>query len=104
MPISDPYHPSHHVGRRVLELDCEAAARQPPPPSYPPPVTPPPPSFPPHVFPSSASVPIERFDARFLTAEQQISFLVRRVHELEDELAHLRSLIFFPPPPPPPAF
>ncbi|KAJ0442077.1 hypothetical protein HanOQP8_Chr16g0610631 [Helianthus annuus] len=120
MPLSDPYHPSHHTGythddlllslqlqsqilsRRVLELECEADARQPPPPSYPPPVTPPPPSFPPPVFPSSAPVSIEGFNARFLTVEQQISFLVRRVHELEDELTHLHSLIF-PTPPPPPA-
>ncbi|XP_021991614.1 WAS/WASL-interacting protein family member 3-like [Helianthus annuus] len=118
MPLSDPYHPSHHAGytrddlflslqlqfeilsRRVLELECEVDARQPPPPLYPPPVTPPPPSFPPPVFPSSAPVSIEGFNARFLTAEQQISFLVRRVHELKDELAYLRSLIFPAPPPP----
>ncbi|KAJ0805005.1 hypothetical protein HanPI659440_Chr02g0044671 [Helianthus annuus] len=121
MPISDPYHPSHHVGytrddlplslqlqfeilsRRVLELEFGESAKQPPLPSYPPPVPPPPPSIPPPVFPLAAPTTIEGFDARFLTTEQQISFLVRRVHEFEVELAHLRSLIFFPPPPPPPA-
>ncbi|MFS8007084.1 hypothetical protein Hanom_Chr14g01256801 [Helianthus anomalus] len=119
MPISDPYHPSHRdrytrddlllslqlqfeiLSRRVLELECEADSRQPPPPSLPPPVAPPPLSYPHPIFPSSVSIPIEGFNARFLTAEQQISFLVCCVHELEDELAHLRSLIFFPPPPPP---
>ncbi|MFS7932256.1 hypothetical protein Hanom_Chr04g00365711 [Helianthus anomalus] len=89
MPISDPYHPSHHVGCRVLELEFQESAKQPPLPSYPPPVPQPPPSIPPSVFPSAAPNTIEGFDARFLTAEQHISFLVRRVHELEDELTHV---------------
>ncbi|KAM0042074.1 hypothetical protein Hdeb2414_s0011g00373841 [Helianthus debilis subsp. tardiflorus] len=78
MPISDPYHPSHHVGytrddlllslhlqfkilsRRVLELECEAATRQP---SFPSSST----SF---VPPSAAPTFIEGFDARFLMVEQ----------------------------------
>ncbi|MFS8006734.1 hypothetical protein Hanom_Chr14g01252671 [Helianthus anomalus] len=64
MPLSDPYHPSHHTGytrddlllslqlqveilyRRVYELENEADARRPPPSDYPPVVTPPPPSSP----------------------------------------------------------
>ncbi|MFS7919062.1 hypothetical protein Hanom_Chr03g00208481 [Helianthus anomalus] len=108
MPISDPYHPSHHVGytrddlllflqlqfeilsRRVLELELT--------PSYPPPIPP----FP-FVPPSAASTSTAGFDARFLMVEQQISYLVCRFPELHDELAHIRSLIFFPPPPPPSA-
>ncbi|KAF5798012.1 hypothetical protein HanXRQr2_Chr07g0287691 [Helianthus annuus] len=120
MPISDPYHPSHHIGytrddlllslrlqfeilsRKVLELEFGEGARRCPFPSYPPSV-PPPSSLIPFVSPSAAPSTIGGFDARFLTAEQQISYLVCRVHELEDELAHLRSLIFFPPPPPPPS-
>ncbi|KAJ0749990.1 hypothetical protein HanPSC8_Chr05g0204021 [Helianthus annuus] len=74
MPISDPYHPSHHVGytrgdfllslqlqfeilsRRVLELDLT--------PSHPPPVPP----FP-FVPPAAASTSTQGFDARFLTVE-----------------------------------
>ncbi|KAJ0681723.1 hypothetical protein HanPI659440_Chr16g0639291 [Helianthus annuus] len=108
MPISDPYHPSHHVGytrddlllslqlqfeilsRRVLELELT--------PPYPPSVSP----FP-FVPPSAASTSTEGFDARFLTVEQQINYLVCRIHELEEELAHICSLILFPPPPPPSA-
>ncbi|MFS7893723.1 hypothetical protein Hanom_Chr00s001055g01673301 [Helianthus anomalus] len=48
------------------------------------------------------------FDARFLTIEQQIIYILRRVYELEEELAYVLSFLFFspppPPPPPPPAF
>ncbi|KAJ0502430.1 hypothetical protein HanHA300_Chr11g0412781 [Helianthus annuus] len=92
MPLSDPYHPSHHTGytrddlllslqlqfeilcRRVYEL--EANARRPPPSVYPPPVIPPPPSSPPPVSPSPAHVPVEGHAARFLTVEQQVSFFI----------------------------
>ncbi|MFS7929705.1 hypothetical protein Hanom_Chr04g00335671 [Helianthus anomalus] len=63
--------------------------------SYPPPVPP----FP-FVPPAAACTSTQGFDARFLTVEQQISYLVRRVYELEEELTHIRRLIFFPPPPP----
>ncbi|MFS7928838.1 hypothetical protein Hanom_Chr04g00325501 [Helianthus anomalus] len=108
MPTSPLYHPSHHVGytrddlllslqlqfeilsRRVLELELTSF------PSYLPSV--PPFSF---VPPSTAPTFTKGFDPYFLMAKQQINYLVRRVHELEEELAHLRSLIFFPPPPPP---
>ncbi|MFS7935830.1 hypothetical protein Hanom_Chr05g00408121 [Helianthus anomalus] len=48
---------------RVLELESEADARRPLPPSYPPPVIPPPPSSPPPVTPSFIHVPIEGYDA-----------------------------------------
>ncbi|MFS7997148.1 hypothetical protein Hanom_Chr12g01138311 [Helianthus anomalus] len=40
--------------------------------------------------------------ARFLTIEQQIAYLMRVVHALEEDLVHLRRLLFIPPPPPPP--
>ncbi|MFS7930604.1 hypothetical protein Hanom_Chr04g00346201 [Helianthus anomalus] len=121
MSISDPYHPSQHIGytrddlllslqlqfeilsRRVLELEFGEGARWSPFPSYPTSVPPPSSSIPPFVPPSATPTSIEGFDARFLMVEQQISYLVCRVHELEDELVHLRSLIFFPPPPPPPS-
>ncbi|MFS7986931.1 hypothetical protein Hanom_Chr11g01016041 [Helianthus anomalus] len=89
MPLSDPYHPSHHTGYtrddlllslqlqfeilccRVYELENEADARRPPPPDYPPPVTPPPPSSPPPASPPPpVRAPIEGHAARFLTVEQ----------------------------------
>ncbi|MFS7919624.1 hypothetical protein Hanom_Chr03g00214891 [Helianthus anomalus] len=118
MPLSDPYHPSHHSGytrddlllslqlqveilrRRVFELESEANAKRPPPSDYPPPVTPPPPSSPPPVSPPPPiHAPVDGHATRFLTLEQ-VSFLIRRVHELEDEVAHLRSLAFPTPPSP----
>ncbi|MFS7997165.1 hypothetical protein Hanom_Chr12g01138501 [Helianthus anomalus] len=86
MPISDPYHPSHHVGYtrddlllslqlqfeilscRVLELEFGEGARRSPFPSYPSSV-PPPSSSIPFVPPSTAPTSIEGFDACFLTAE-----------------------------------
>ncbi|MFS7947365.1 hypothetical protein Hanom_Chr06g00547451 [Helianthus anomalus] len=107
-PFHNSYHPSHHVGytrddlllslqlqfeilsRRVVELE----------------LTPPyPPSVSPFTFvpPSATSTSTEGFDVRFLTVEQQISYLVCRIDELEEELTYIRSLIFIPPPPPPSA-
>ncbi|MFS7893725.1 hypothetical protein Hanom_Chr00s001056g01673321 [Helianthus anomalus] len=41
------------------------------------------------------------FDARFLTIEQQIIYILRRVYELEEELTYVLSFLFFSPPPPP---
>ncbi|MFS8007037.1 hypothetical protein Hanom_Chr14g01256251 [Helianthus anomalus] len=129
MPLSDPYHPSHHSGytrddlllsfqlqveilrRRVYELENEVDASRPSPPEFPPPVTPPPPSSPPPASPlppASPPLPVPAlahgYTARVLTLEQQMSFRVRQVHELEDEVAHLRSLVFPTPPPSPPAY
>ncbi|MFS7939159.1 hypothetical protein Hanom_Chr05g00448461 [Helianthus anomalus] len=63
----------------------------PPPPSSPPPLASPPP---PHMMADGLA-------ARVLILEQQVSFLLRRVYELEDEAAHLRSLAFPTPPPSP---
>ncbi|XP_021997775.1 pollen-specific leucine-rich repeat extensin-like protein 1 [Helianthus annuus] len=107
MPVSDPYHPSHYTGytrddlllslqlqqellcRIVMEL--ERIPR-------PPPCT----CQSPFVTPPAPLLPYPDFDVRFLTMEQQISYLLRTVYALEEELAHLRSLLFVPPPPPPP--
>ncbi|KAF5809806.1 hypothetical protein HanRHA438_Chr04g0171881 [Helianthus annuus] len=115
MPISDPYHPSHYGGytrdelllslqlqfeilsRRVLELEFDEGARRSPFPFHPT-FAPPPSSSASFVPRPTSPTSISGFDVRFLTVEQQISFLIRRVHELEEELAHVRSLLFFPPP------
>ncbi|MFS7986751.1 hypothetical protein Hanom_Chr11g01013971 [Helianthus anomalus] len=89
MPLSDPYHPSHHTGytrddlllslqlqveilcRRVYELENGADARRPPPPDYPPSVTLPPPSSPePASPPPPVRALVEGHAARFLTIEQ----------------------------------
>ncbi|XP_021996088.1 BCL-6 corepressor-like protein 1 [Helianthus annuus] len=117
-PGEDPYHPSHFVGYtqdelllslqlqfevlslRVLEL--ELTPRPPPCPcqsTFVPPHS----SPSPFAHPPAPLTPFPGFDARFLTVEQQISYLLRRVYELEEELAHVRSLLFSPPPPPPPS-
>ncbi|MFS7948732.1 hypothetical protein Hanom_Chr06g00563351 [Helianthus anomalus] len=96
MPVSDPYDPSHHV---VLELEFDEGAIRSPFPFHPTFVPPPSPSAS-FVPPPAASTTIPGFDAPFFTFEQQISYLIHRVHELEEELAHDRSLLFFPPPPP----
>ncbi|MFS8019223.1 hypothetical protein Hanom_Chr15g01401301 [Helianthus anomalus] len=124
MPLSDPYHPSHHFGytrddllsslqlqveilsHGVSELENEADARRPSPPDYPPPVTPPPTSSPPPTSPLPIAfpplpipAPVDGYATRVLTLEQHVSFLICRVHELEDEAAHLRSLVFPSPHP-----
>ncbi|KAJ0822406.1 hypothetical protein HanPSC8_Chr16g0731611 [Helianthus annuus] len=108
MPVSDPYHPSHYSGytrddlllslqlqlellcRRVMELERI-------------PCPPPCPCQSPFATPPAPLLPYPDFDVRFLTMEQQISYLLRTVYALEEELAHLRSLLFVPPPPPPPS-
>ncbi|MFS7912107.1 hypothetical protein Hanom_Chr02g00125971 [Helianthus anomalus] len=117
MPISDPYHPSHYGGytrdelllslqlqfkilsRRVLEMEFDEGARRSPFPFHLASI-PPPSSSASFVPPATTPACIPGFDARFLTVEQQISFLIRRVHELEEELAHVRCLLFLPPPTP----
>ncbi|KAJ0893456.1 hypothetical protein HanPSC8_Chr09g0377821 [Helianthus annuus] len=116
IPTSDPYHPSHFVGytqdvllyslqlrfevmsRKVLELEsiprplpCPCQHASVPPCSSPPPFARPP----------APLTPFPEFDARFLTVEQHVRYLLCHVHKLEEELAHVLSLIFLPPPPPP---
>ncbi|MFS7953847.1 hypothetical protein Hanom_Chr07g00623391 [Helianthus anomalus] len=106
-PVSDPYHPSHHSGytrddllkslklpveilcRRVYELENEADARPPSRPDFLPPVTPPPPSSPPPASPPPppppVHAPVDGHATRVLMLEQQVSFLMCRDHELEEE-------------------
>ncbi|XP_022032003.1 proline-rich protein 36-like [Helianthus annuus] len=106
MPLSDPYHP-FHVGYTAddilisLQLQQDALSRRvqeleriphPPPWYCQSPFATPPAPLPLH--PDS--------DVRFLTLEQQIAYLLRVVHALEEDWVHLRRLLFFPPPPPPP--
>ncbi|MFS7937475.1 hypothetical protein Hanom_Chr05g00428021 [Helianthus anomalus] len=104
MPISDPYH-LFHIGysredlllslqlqqymlsRRVTKLEriprprsCTCQS--------------------PFVTPLAPLQFYPEFGARFLTMEQQIAYLLRVVHALEKDLAHLRRLFFIPPPPP----
>ncbi|MFS8001989.1 hypothetical protein Hanom_Chr13g01196851 [Helianthus anomalus] len=107
MHIFDPYHP-FHIGysrddlllslqlqqdmlcRKITELE-----RIPRPPSctcQSPFTTPPAPL---QFYP--------KFGAHFLTMEKQIAYLLRVVHALEEDLTHLRRLLFIPPPPPPSA-
>ncbi|MFS8024336.1 hypothetical protein Hanom_Chr16g01462041 [Helianthus anomalus] len=113
--ISDPYHPSHYGGytrdelllslqfqfeilsRRVLELEFGEGARRSPCPvipllsllihrqlhSYLQLLLP-------HLFPVLMPV--------FSLSSSRLAFLIRRIYELEEELAHVRSLLFFPPP------
>ncbi|XP_022040798.1 pollen-specific leucine-rich repeat extensin-like protein 3 [Helianthus annuus] len=106
MPLSDPYHP-YHVGYTTddilisLQLQQDALSRRVqelertpcPPPCYcqSPFATP----------PAPLSLPPDS-DVRFLTPEQQIAYLLRVIHALEEDWVRLRRLIFFPPPPPPP--
>ncbi|KAM0019367.1 hypothetical protein Hdeb2414_s0026g00684671 [Helianthus debilis subsp. tardiflorus] len=116
MPILDPYNPSNYGGytwdelllsfqlqfdvlsRRVLEL---VLTPHPPPCPCQSTFVPPHSSPSPFAHPYAAFAPFQSFDARFLTVKQQISYLLCRVYELEEELANVRSLLFFPPPPPP---
>ncbi|MFS7996871.1 hypothetical protein Hanom_Chr12g01134981 [Helianthus anomalus] len=93
MPLSDPYHPSHHFGytrddllkslqlqleilcHRVYELENEADPRRPSPPDYPPPVTPPPPFSPPPASPTPlVHAPVDGHAARFLTLSSMLVF------------------------------
>ncbi|MFS8002054.1 hypothetical protein Hanom_Chr13g01197621 [Helianthus anomalus] len=87
------------MSHRILELEsiprsllCPCHSTSVPPHSSPPPFARPP----------APLTPFPEIDARFHVAEQQIRYLLRRVHKLEEELAHVLSLIFPPPPPPPP--
>ncbi|MFS7980035.1 hypothetical protein Hanom_Chr10g00934671 [Helianthus anomalus] len=118
MPFSDLYHPSYFVGytrdelflslhiqfeimsRRILKLE---ETPRPLPCPYQPAFVPPRSSPSPFSHPPAPLTPFPEFDARFLTVGQQISYLMRRVYELEEELAHMRNLLFFHPPPPPPS-
>ncbi|XP_021975516.1 36.4 kDa proline-rich protein [Helianthus annuus] len=104
MPTSDPYHPSHFVGytqdellyslqlrfevmsHRVLELE-----------SIPRPL--PCPCQPAFVPPRSSSSPFARPPVPLTPFPG--CYLLRDVCKLEEELAHVLSLIFLPPPPPP---
>ncbi|MFS7935972.1 hypothetical protein Hanom_Chr05g00409861 [Helianthus anomalus] len=105
MHISDPYHPTHFIGYtrvEVLELELAEGARRSPCPCHSTHV-------PPHsssssfIPPPAALALFLGFDARFLTVEQQISFLLCHDCELEEELTHVRTLLFFPPHPLPSA-
>ncbi|XP_021991554.1 vegetative cell wall protein gp1-like [Helianthus annuus] len=109
MPISDPHHPSHFVGytrdelllslqlqfeimsRRVLEL--ELTPRPLPCPCQPA-FVPPHSSPSPFAHPPTPLTPFPGFDARLHTIEQQISYLLRRVHELEGELTRVLSCTY----------
>ncbi|XP_022030714.1 BCL-6 corepressor-like protein 1 [Helianthus annuus] len=53
----------------------------------------------PFSHPPAPLTPFPEFDTSFLTVEQQISYLLRHVYQLEEELAHVRNLFFVPPPP-----
>ncbi|XP_021979782.1 proline-rich 33 kDa extensin-related protein-like [Helianthus annuus] len=108
MPLSDPYHPFHvgytkddilislqlqqdALSRRIQELE-----RTP----HPPPCHCQTPFAAPH-----APLPLPPdSDVRFLTSEQQIAYLLRVIHALEEDWVHMRRLLFshLPPPPPPP--
>ncbi|XP_021996020.1 pollen-specific leucine-rich repeat extensin-like protein 4 [Helianthus annuus] len=107
VPTADPYHPSHYPGvstddlilslqvqidilfTKLHELLPLAEARPPPPPVHSPPHAPPPPP----------ELPLVDLRARVVTLEQQIDLLIRRVHELEDEVTHLHSIVLLTPPP-----
>ncbi|KAJ0434915.1 hypothetical protein HanIR_Chr17g0887351 [Helianthus annuus] len=116
MSTSGPYHPLHFVGYtqdellyslqfrlkvmshrvsglesipRPLPCPCQHAS------------VPPSSSLPPFARPPPPLTPFPEFDTRFLTVEQQVRYLLHHVHKLEEELAHVLSLIFLPPPPPP---
>ncbi|XP_035834183.1 uncharacterized protein LOC118482688 [Helianthus annuus] len=94
IPVHDPL-PGHDplqqemLCRRVMDLE---RIPRPPPCTCPSPFA----------IPPAPLLPYPDFDVRFLTMEQQISYLLRIVHALEEELAHVRNLLFVPPPPPPP--
>ncbi|MFS7919014.1 hypothetical protein Hanom_Chr03g00207941 [Helianthus anomalus] len=81
------------LSHKVLELEFGEGARRSPFPHCPTSV-PPPSSSSSLVPPPAAPTSIPAFDARFLTAEQQIRYLIFRVHELEEELAHVRIDLF----------
>ncbi|MFS8018890.1 hypothetical protein Hanom_Chr15g01397421 [Helianthus anomalus] len=53
--------------------------------------------------PPAPLFPYPDFEIRFLTMELQIACLLRIVHPLEEDLVHLRRLLFIPPLPPPPS-
>ncbi|KAJ0522986.1 hypothetical protein HanIR_Chr10g0488811 [Helianthus annuus] len=108
MPLSDPYHP-YHVGystediltsvmiqkdaltRRIQELE-----RAPRPPCH---------CQTPFAAPHAPRPLSPDSDVRFLTSEQQIAYLLRVCHALEEDWLHMHRLYYsrFPPPPPPPS-
>ncbi|XP_022031085.1 calphotin-like [Helianthus annuus] len=105
MPLSDPYHPFHvgytteailaslqmqqdALSRRIQELE-----RTP----RPPPCHCQTPFAAPH-----APLPLPPdSDVRFLTPEQQIGYLLRVIHALEEDWVHMHRLLFSYLPPPP---
>ncbi|XP_022040701.1 calphotin-like [Helianthus annuus] len=107
MPLSDPYHP-FHVGYTTddilisLQLQQDALSRRvqelervprPTPCHCQSPFSTPPAPLP---LPPDSGV-------RFLTPEQQIAYLLRVIHALEEDWVHMRSLLFSHRPPPPPS-
>ncbi|XP_022004395.1 myb-related transcription factor, partner of profilin-like [Helianthus annuus] len=131
MPVTDPYHPSHYpsvttelcarvltlehqidfIVRRVHELEEEFLHLEalvfltPSPPAHSPPHAPPPPppELPP-LPPLPPQIPPVDLPARVLTLEQQMIFLHRLVHDMEDRVSHVYRALFPVPPPvfPPP--
>ncbi|XP_022040575.1 proline-rich extensin-like protein EPR1 [Helianthus annuus] len=107
MPLSDPYHPFHVGYTRddiliSMELQQDALSRRiqelervprPTPCHFQSPFSTPPAPIP--LPPDS--------DVRFLTPEQQIAYLLRVIHALEEDWVHMRRLLFSYPPPPPPS-
>ncbi|XP_021991519.1 leucine-rich repeat extensin-like protein 3 [Helianthus annuus] len=108
MPLSDPYHPFHigyttediltslqlqqdALSRRIQELE-----RAPHPPCH---------YRTPFAAPHAPFPSLSDSDIRFLPLDQQIAYLLRFAYALEEDLVHLRRLLFshFPPPPLPSA-
>ncbi|XP_035840258.1 calphotin-like [Helianthus annuus] len=108
MPLSDPYHP-FHVGYTTkdiltsLQLQQDALSRRiqeleraPRPPCH---------CQTPLAAPHAPFPSLPDSDIRFLPLDQQVAYLLCFAYALEEDLVHLRRLLFshFPPPPPPSA-
>ncbi|KAJ0809289.1 hypothetical protein HanPI659440_Chr01g0013121 [Helianthus annuus] len=104
MPLSDPYHP-FHVGYTTedilisLQLQQDALSRRiqelertPRPPCH---------CHTPFAAPDTPLPLPPDSDVRFLTSEQQIAYLLRVIHALEEDWVHMRRLLFSHLPPPP---
>ena len=96
MPLSDPYHP-FHVGHTTedilasLQLQQDALSRRvgeleraPRPPCH---------CQTPFAAPHTPLPLPPDSDVRFLTPEQQIAYLLRVIHALEEDWVHMRRLL-----------